>query len=281
MPLTSLSFTRTSDPAVAKSWFAGLVAREPVALSVVASVIDGLIADPTRYEGPRWWAGRTGAGEVVAAFMHTPPFPLHIGLAKPAEARHLAHVLAGQKDPLHGVGGMRAPAEAFRDAWVELTGSTAWTEMEVGAFDLPARPVLPFDVPGEYRHARTGELPLVDQWAHDFVDAVHDTPQRAPSLAAHVAAARVGFWVDSGRPVSMAYASVSNGGVTRISGVWTPPALRGRGYASGVVAALSAERMDEGERCMLFTDLANPISNKIYQAMGYRRIGDNITIAFT
>jgi predicted GNAT family acetyltransferase len=47
-----------------------------------------------------------------------------------------------------------------------------------------------------------------------------------------------------------------------------------------VVAALSAERMDAGELCMLFTDLANPTSNKIYQAMGYRPIGDNITIAF-
>lgn len=281
MPLTSLSFTRTSDPAEAKSWFAGLVAREPVALSVVASVTDGLIADPTRCEGPRWWAGRTGEGEVAAAFMHSPPFPLHIALASPDEARDLAHVLAGEHDPLRGVGGMRPSAEAFRDAWVGLTGARARTEMELGVFDLPGRPVLPFDVPGEYRHAGAEDLSLVDQWAHDFVDAVHDSPQRAPSLVTHVAASRVGFWLDGGRPVSMAYASASNGGVARISGVWTPPALRGRGYASGVVAALSAERVDAGERCMLFTDLANPTSNKIYQAMGYRRIGDNITIAFT
>jgi predicted GNAT family acetyltransferase len=78
----------------------------------------------------------------------------------------------------------------------------------------------------------------------------------------------------------MAHASLVNGGVTRISGVWTPVELRGRGYASAVVAALSSERMDAGESCMLFTDLANPTSNKIYQAMGYRRIGDNITIEF-
>jgi predicted GNAT family acetyltransferase len=39
--------------------------------------------------------------------------------------------------------------------------------------------------------------------------------------------------------------------------------------------------MDAGESCMLYTDLANPTSNKIYQAMGYRRIGDNITIEFS
>ena len=79
----------------------------------------------------------------------------------------------------------------------------------------------------------------------------------------------------------MAYASPANGGVTRIAGVWTPPELRRHGYASGVVAALSTERQDAGERCMLFTDLANPTSNAIYEAMGYRRVGDAITIAFS
>ena len=78
----------------------------------------------------------------------------------------------------------------------------------------------------------------------------------------------------------MAYASPANGGVTRISGVWTPPELRGHGYASGVVAALSTARLDAGEACMLYTDLANPTSNAIYQAMGYRRVGDSISIAF-
>ena len=78
----------------------------------------------------------------------------------------------------------------------------------------------------------------------------------------------------------MAYASPASGGVTRISGVWTPPGLRGRGYASGVVAALSIARLDAGDACMLYTDLANPTSNAIYTAMGYRRVGDSISIAF-
>lgn len=280
MPLTSLTFTCTSDPVEAKAWFADVVAREPVALSVIASVTEGLLLDPSRSLGPRWWAGRDGAGEVVAAFMHTPPHRLHVALATPDQARDLAALLASEGDPLPGVGGRREPAEAFRDAWVELTGVTTSTEMEVGAFDLPDRPVLPYAVPGEFRQARPDELPLVDRWMQDFVDAVQAAPTRAPALDWHVGVGRVGLWVDGGGPVSMAHASAANGGVTRISGVWTPPELRGRGYASGVVAALSNERMDAGERCMLFTDLANPTSNKIYQAMGYRRIGDNIDVGF-
>ena len=280
MPLTSLTFQCTHDPAEAKKWFAGLIADEPVPMSVIASVADALIAEPARYENPRWWSGRDASGRVVAAFMHTPPYPLHVALATADQAVALAEQLAGRRDPLPGVGGRRGPAEAFRDAWVRLTRAPARTRMWVGVFDLPQRPRLPFDVPGSYRRALPEELALADTWAHDFADAVHDSPGTAQSLRAHIEAGRVGFWVDGRRPVSMAVASPANGGVTRISGVWTPVDLRGRGYASAVVAALSAERMDAGESCMLHTDLANPTSNKIYQALGYRRIGDDITITF-
>lgn len=281
MPLTSLTFQCTHDPAEAKTWFGGLIAAEPVLMSVIASVADGVIADPSRYENPRWWSGRDPSGRVVAAFMHTAPYPLHVALATPDQAVALSEQLAGRRDPLPGVGGQRGPAEAFRDAWVRLTGARARTRMGVGVFDLPQRPRLPFHIPGSYRRALPAELGLADTWAHDFADAVHDRPGTAHSLRAHVEAGRVGFWVEGGEPVSMAFASPANGGVTRISGVWTPPQLRRNGYASAVVAALSGERMDAGESCMLHTDLANPTSNRIYQAIGYRRIGDNITIAFS
>ena len=284
MPPTSLTFTCTSSPAEAKTWFASLVEDQPLLMSVVASVADGLIADPGRHDNPRWWAGREeGAdGEIVAAFMHTPPHPLHIAVATTDQAAQLAEHLAAQRDSLPGVGGRRSPAEAFRDAWTRCTGAGATTSMEVGAFDLPQRAHVPFDVPGGYRHARADELALADAWAQDFVDAIEHTHRKAGSLHDHIASGRVGFWVDTqDRPVSMAYASPANGGVTRISGVWTPPDVRGHGYASAVVASVSNEQMDLGNLCMLYTDLANPTSNKIYQAMGYRRIGDNISIEFS
>jgi predicted GNAT family acetyltransferase len=57
--------------------------------------------------------------------------------------------------------------------------------------------------------------------------------------------------------------------------------LRGNGYASAVVAALTERELAHpGRRCMLYTDLANPTSNKIYQQIGYRRVGDTVTLAF-
>ncbi len=60
-----------------------------------------------------------------------------------------------------------------------------------------------------------------------------------------------------------------------VSLVYTPRALRGRGYASACVAALSQQLLDAGwQFCALFTDLANPTSNDIYQRIGYRPVCD-------
>lgn len=281
MPSSDLAFALITSPSEAKAAFADLVRREPQALSVVASVTDGLLVDPTRYTGPRWWAGQDPGGSVVAAFMHTPPHPLHIALATSGQARDLAALLAEQGEALPGVGGLRPPAEAFADDWVTRTGARASVVMEVGRFDLPTRPRVPFPVRGAFRPATEADTVLVEDWHQQFYEAIESPAARAASLARHIAEGLVGLWEDDGRPVSMAYASPASGGVTRISGVWTPPALRGHGYASGVVAALSRARQDAGEACMLYTDLANPTSNAIYQAMGYRRVGDSISIAFS
>lgn len=278
MPSDPLALTLLTVPADARAAFAGLVEREPQSMSVVASVTDTLVADPTRYSGPRWWAGRDPGGEVVAAFMHTPPHPLHIAVASPGQARRLAASLAQERDPLPGVGGVRAAAEAFAAEWVARTGQATRVVMDVGRFDLPTRPRVPFEVSGAFRTATPSDADLVEAWHQQFHDAIGGAG--AAPLDRHIAAGRVGLWEDDGRPVSMAYSSPASGGVTRISGVWTPPDLRGNGYASAVVAALSSARQDAGESCMLYTDLANPTSNSIYQAMGYRRVGDSISIAF-
>ncbi|GAC1375090.1 MAG: hypothetical protein NVSMB32_18100 [Actinomycetota bacterium] len=80
------------------------------------------------------------------------------------------------------------------------------------------------------------------------------------------------LWDNAG-PVSMA----ATGGPTphggRVYAVYTPPEHRGRGYASACVAAVSQHMLNRGLRyCFLFTDLANPIANHIYQEIGYRPV---------
>ena len=73
--------------------------------------------------------------------------------------------------------------------------------------------------------------------------------------------------------------STLNGGT--ISLVFTPPNLRGKGYASCAVALLADKIITDGKKfANLFTDLTNPTSNSIYQKIGFVKIGQNIHFDF-
>jgi predicted GNAT family acetyltransferase len=61
--------------------------------------------------------------------------------------------------------------------------------------------------------------------------------------------------------------------------VYTPRAHRGRGYGSAVTAVATQDILDDGAIPVLFTDLANPTSNGIYQRLGYRPVGDYVSVA--
>ena len=69
--------------------------------------------------------------------------------------------------------------------------------------------------------------------------------------------------------------------MSRIASVWTPPEHRGRGFGSAATAAASRWALDAGaEHVVLFTDLANPVSNSIYPKIGYRPVHDAVDLAF-
>jgi predicted GNAT family acetyltransferase len=68
----------------------------------------------------------------------------------------------------------------------------------------------------------------------------------------------------------------------RVAWVYTPPENRGKGFAGACVAALSQKLLDEGRKfCFLYTDLANPISNHVYQKIGYEPVVDSTAYAFS
>lgn len=61
----------------------------------------------------------------------------------------------------------------------------------------------------------------------------------------------------------------------QVGGVWTPPHLRGRGYARAVVAASLRDAKAAGaRRAILFTGDTNVAAQKAYRALGFARVGD-------
>jgi len=82
-------------------------------------------------------------------------------------------------------------------------------------------------------------------------------------------------WDVRGAPVASAAAVGPTPNGIRLNHVYTPPALRGRGYASALVASLSRHLLDEGRAFVfLHTDLSNPISNRVYERIGYVRVAE-------
>ncbi|HEX2902904.1 MAG TPA: GNAT family N-acetyltransferase, partial [Jatrophihabitans sp.] len=88
------------------------------------------------------------------------------------------------------------------------------------------------------------------------------------------------LWLGAGGdPVSMAGRNVTVAGVSRVGPVYTPPERRGRGYAAAVTAACTQHALaTDADRAILFTDVANPTSNGIYQRLGYRPIADRVVL---
>jgi uncharacterized protein len=109
-----------------------------------------------------------------------------------------------------------------------------------------------------------------------------DPPARADAGQRAVATGRAHLWLDdAGLPVSYAFNNRDIDGWASVGPVYTPPAARGRGYATSLVAAVSQFLLDQGRPgCTLFTNLANPTSNAIYMRIGYRRIGSAFRYAF-
>ncbi|AKT52169.1 GNAT family N-acetyltransferase [Arsenicicoccus sp. oral taxon 190] len=279
MPHHATTVRTTTDPREFLRDIAPLVREEPVIHSLPASVARRAEHDPAAGQDARWYS-LWREGRVVGAAMHTPPHPPHLAFASPLLAVALAREITRSGRRPDGVGGLRDGAMAFSDWWCVQHGLDADVVMDLGMYDLPAAPRLPWPVAGELRVALAEDLELVRRWLDAFhaEAAPHSPPPPDPSR--HVLDGRTALWVSGGAPVAMCWASAPEGGVTRISAVYTPPEHRGHGYASAVVAGWSAEQQARGRRCMLFTDLANPTSNGIYQALGYRRIGDSVTLRF-
>jgi predicted GNAT family acetyltransferase len=88
-------------------------------------------------------------------------------------------------------------------------------------------------------------------------------------------------WEVGGIPVSLAGVTRTVAGMVRVGPVYTPPALRRRGYAGAATAAVSQAALDAGARVVvLYTDLANPTSNALYQRLGYHPVEDRVVMSF-
>jgi hypothetical protein len=233
------------------------------------------------------------SGAVRGAGMRTAPFapyPLFL-LPMPDEAAvDLARALHDRGEEVLGLNGTLPAVQLCAAELARLGGGRVEVAQhtrlhELGDLSWPA------PVPGELVCATTADLDLAIEWFAAFTEdadeqagrprgtTAHEVPERAEMLR-RIGAGRLWFWVDgAGQRVHMTGVNPPSFGVARIGPVYTPPSQRGRGWASNAVAEVSRRIVAEGARACLFTDQANPTSNKIYAAIGYRPLVDMANLA--
>lgn len=259
-----------------------LVAANPVAYSVFSTVTGSVLREPSRYDDPHWYVVEDGRGSAVLVTMHTDPHPLHVPQWVPGALTALGENLAGADVRVAGVNGPKDAALEFADAYLGATGGRIRGRDGMGVYDLPVPTRLPWPVRGEHRMADVSHLELLSSWVEAFQQETGGQDVDATAtVRRQLEVGNVSLWVVDGRPVSMCWASAPYGGVVRVSGVFTPRSERGHGYASAIVAEASRRQQADGHLCMLYTELANPTSNKIYRAIGYRHLGDDLRLTFS
>jgi predicted GNAT family acetyltransferase len=259
-------------------------ARHNLILGLAGNVRDGA------YDDFRLWLVRDG-GEVVAAALRTPPYNLI--LARPRSPEALAALTETvAEEELPGVVGSEPEVHEFAELWSRRSGIAARTNMRQGVYALERVEPLPA-VPGSARVATPDDRELALRWWIAFGEEVlHEggpgRERAEQTLDYRLSSQKAGIllWEDGGEPVSLAgWGGATPNGI-RVGPVYTPPALRGHGYATALTAELSQRLLDGrlfagGRRfCFLYTDLANPTSNAIYERIGYRRTAESAEIVF-
>lgn len=275
-----MDFLVHDDPAGFWAETGPLYEADPIKHTIALTVLSTLRAVQPNGDVPTLLVSITDGGKTVGGAFCTPPWPLGVSGVPVAAIDDLVAFLRDTGYTPNGVSGPREPADAFAAAW----GGPLKVLMDMRCYRLHelAQP----EVPGELRLAELSDIPVLAAYDKAFMaeaaeGAGGDDNERRTRQSLMLGNAH-GMWHHDGEVRSAARASQPLRGMSRVGLVYTPPEQRRHGYGAAVTAGVSQWALDNGASdVVLFTDLANPVSNSIYQRIGYVPVYDAVEYAFT
>jgi predicted GNAT family acetyltransferase len=267
----------SEDPAFVLKNAGEFLSSEPVLHNLILSILHSRVAqgDPGRY-----WIGFRGKKAVGVVIQSPLEFPATLTPMEPPAVLAIVDAIAEAGLKLCGVNGDAPTAATFAGQWSERCKSAATPFQGTRLYELLKLEEIP-PAEGQLRQAGSSDRSLMILWTRAFQEQIgesaHDTELRVDRA---LAAGQLWLWDQDGETTSMAVGREPAQGVVRLSGVYTPPEIRKRGYATACVHALSKHLLGRGHRCMLYTDLANPTSNSIYRRIGYRAVAEALRYRF-
>ena len=262
---------------------ADLLTGDPAAHTVPLTVLE------TVRRGHRWseeamlFGWFEDGGEVRGAVFRTPPFELLLAVVPEEATAELVAALRAADADVPGVNGDVEGVDRFVEAWTAATGQRGTTTLALDLYELGT---LQHPEPPPAGRGRAAEAPDLDVAVRFYTAFQEEAPTPStdvvPLVRERMDDRRLWLWDDAaGLPVSLAARTPAVAGVARIAPVYTPPEHRRRGYATAVTAACTADALArDAERVVLYTDVADPSANAMYQRVGFRPIGGRRVVTF-
>jgi len=257
---------------------------EPARNTVMLTILESLRQRGLAVYGdtPPIFGWHTDAARLTdGALLQTPPYPVLLAPLPEGSVPDLIELLTESGSPLAAVN-LAGPDEAsVSAAWAAVTaGGTVTARTRSRLFWL-AGLVPPDPAPaGCARVATDGDLGLLVSWHAAFADEAESIaiePER--TVRDRMSYGGIMLWEADAEPVAMAALSREVAGVTRVVTVYTPPRFRRCGYGGAITTTVSQAALDAGAaQVVLYTDVANPTSNALYQRLGYRPVEDRVLL---
>jgi uncharacterized protein len=254
--------------------------------SLLLGLSEDLVTRPSLLSDEAPWYLRVvdAQGKTLTAALRTPPVNLILTFASEAQVNIIAEYIFKLNPNLPGVTGPLAQVEDFSRIWFELTGKRAELGLASKIYQADSIQV-PHEVPGYFRAFRMDEYDLALRWMKEFGKEAAPNEARTEEVWRKSVDRALGkqmayVWINNEEPVAMAHLNRPTQNTITVSYVYTPKHQRCQGFASALTAKLSEKMLKEKRYCVLYTDLANPTSNKIYQKIGYREVTESKYVLF-
>jgi ribosomal protein S18 acetylase RimI-like enzyme len=262
----------TSDPVAFRELVFPFLQRDPVRnstiLTNIADRVNGIMNDP---EPPVFVSVHDG-DEVAGVVLSTTLRGINLADLPVGLVPIVVDVLAEASPRAIGVVGPEKSARSFAEQYAVRTGRTFHETERARLHQL--REFAEQKADGAPRLARVADLavvgPMFGGFRAESGNAGEGDAADRRWIEQRIVRDRVWVWEDGGRIVSLVGHQEPVFGAARIGPVYTPPEYRGRGYASALTATVARHLSKAGDQVCLFTDLANPTSNRIYAAIGFR-----------
>jgi GNAT superfamily N-acetyltransferase len=269
----------TSDPQAFEREVFPFLQADPVLHTIIMTNVHERANGTARTEDePSYFVSVHDPG-VVGVAMRTPGRGVYVGALREELAEPIADAYADVLPELKGVAGDRPAALRFGRRWCERRGGAATETRGTRLHKLIELTPLQADG-GSARLMRADEVELVAAWGKDGFAEEMNTGHREWA-GRHLERGTMWIWEVDGVPVSMVGYHPALFGVCRVGPVYTPPEHRRHGYAGALTSHVTAQILAAGNQACLYTDLANPTSNKIYHQAGYRPVADFVDVEFS